>query len=744
MTFFYSRLSHNITLFAIALVVFGKLLLEPTTQLDFGLALFVIVLITSTWHLILRLAVISLAIGLLLWNGVDNAAYWQLGLWGGGAFVFGVINNLERQSVKVSETTLGEVTMALETAVECIARLDFQGQYLTVNHAYAHLLGYKPEDLIGKNWEITVHPQDVAKLTAIYQQMLATGKAEGEARGIRQDGSHFYKQVTLVKINHKNSVSGHYCFVKDITQRKQQEERLRLLESVVVNANDAIVITEAEPIQSPGPRILYVNEAFTRMTGYSLQEVLGKTPRLLQGPKTDKETLTRIRTTLQQWHSDVFELVNYRKDGSEFWVELSIVPIADDTGWYTHWISVQRDITQRKEVEEVLAKLLLREQQVRMATEEASRMKDEFLAVVSHELRTPLNAMLGWSRLLRSRSLNEQTTIRALETIERNAQAQTQLIEDLLDISRMMRGKLRLQCRPIHLTNLIEAAIDTIQLAAAAKDIQIHSVLTTTKSVFGDPDRLQQIIWNLLSNAIKFTPHGGRVEISLIEQNTYIELNVIDNGQGISADFLPHIFEQFRQADSSSSRKQGGIGLGLAIARNLVELHGGTISATSQGIGTGATFIVRLPLPRESDVPETTNDTEFSPESRITGLKVLVVDDEADARELLKIMLEQAGANVTAVSSVSEAINLIEQLQPDILLSDIGMPEEDGYSLIQKTKHLKTKSGKQIPAAAITAYARAEDQAKALQAGFQTHLSKPIDPVQLMTVVKTLAERTSC
>ncbi|WP_439566499.1 ATP-binding response regulator, partial [Gloeocapsopsis crepidinum] len=489
---------------------------------------------------------------------------------------------------------------------------------------------------------------------------------------------------------------------------------------------------------------IYVNEAFTRMTGYNLQEVLGKTPRLLQGPKTDKETLTRIRTTLQQWQSDVFELVNYRKDGSEFWVELSIVPIADDTGWYTHWISVQRDITQRKEVEEVLAKLLLREQQVRMATEEASRMKDEFLAVVSHELRTPLNAMLGWSRLLRSRSLNEQTTIRALETIERNAQAQTQLIEDLLDISRMMRGKLRLQCRPIHLTNLIEAAIDTIQLAAAAKDIQIHSLLTTTKSVFGDPDRLQQIIWNLLSNAIKFTPHGGRVEISLIEQNTYIELNVTDNGQGISADFLPHIFEQFRQADSSSSRKQGGIGLGLAIARNLVELHGGTISATSQGIGTGATFIVRLPLPRESDVPETTNDTEFSPESGITGLKVLVVDDEADARELLKIMLEQAGANVTAVSSVSEAINLIEQLQPDILLSDIGMPEEDGYSLIQKTKHLKTKSGKQIPAAAITAYARAEDQAKALQAGFQTHLSKPIDPVQLMTVVKTLAERTSC
>ncbi|WP_439566498.1 PAS domain-containing protein, partial [Gloeocapsopsis crepidinum] len=237
MTFFYPRLGHNITLFAIALVVFGKLLLEPTTQLDFGLALFVIVLITSTWqNLILRLAVISLAIGLLLWNEADNAAYWQLGLWGGVALVLSVINNLERQSVEVSATTLGEVTMALETAVECIARLDFQGQYLTANHAYAHLLGYKPEDLIGKNWEITVHPQDVAKLTATYRQMLTTGKAEGEARGIRQDGSHFYKQVTLVKVNNQqNSVSDYYCFVKDITQRKQQEERLRLLESVVVN-----------------------------------------------------------------------------------------------------------------------------------------------------------------------------------------------------------------------------------------------------------------------------------------------------------------------------------------------------------------------------------------------------------------------------------------------------------------------------------------------------------------------------
>lgn len=742
MTFSYPRLSYNITLLAIALIVLSKLLIEQTTQLDLGLALLLAVLITSTWHIWFQVVIIGGVV--LLWHEANGIDYWQLGLFGGVALALGIINNLD-QSAKVSETTSQEMAIALETAVECIAKLNLQGQYLTVNKAYAQLLGYEePEDLIGKNWKITVHPQDVAKLTATYQQMLMMGKAEGEARGIRQDGSYFYKQVTLVKINNQHSsVSGYYCFTKDITQRKQQEERLRLLESVVVNANDAIVITEAEPIQAPGPRILYVNEAFTRMTGYSLQEVLGKTPRLLQGAKTDQETLTQIRTTLQQWQSDVFELVNYRKDGSEFWVELSIVPVADDTGWYTHWISVQRDITQRKEVEEMLAKLLLREQQVRMATEEASRMKDEFLAVVSHELRTPLNAMLGWSQLLRSRSLNEQTTARALETIERNAQAQAQLIEDLLDISRMMRGKLRLQCCSVDLTNIIAAAIDTIRLAAIAKDIQIHTVLKSTQPIFGDPDRLQQIIWNLLSNAIKFTPHGGRVEVSLIEQDTYVELSITDNGQGISADFLPHIFEQFRQADSSSSRKQGGLGLGLAIVRSLVELHGGTISATSQGISTGSTFSVKLPFCKQSDfLPENKSNTEFASNLGITGLQVLIVDDEADARELLKIVLEQAGANVTAASSVSEAVNLIEQLQPDILLSDIGMPEEDGYSLIQKTKHLKTKSGKQIPAAAITAYAREEDQLKALQAGFQTHLSKPIDPSHLITIVTTLAGRS--
>ncbi len=753
----YPRLGYNLSLLAIALVVLVKLTLEPITQLDLGLVLFLTALTVNSWHnnLVLGLvAIASAAIVLWLLNYFlpTSQDFWQLASLGVIALPLSIVNlavnYLERESAKVSEATITgvrDINKALEIAVECIARIDSQGRYITVNEAYAHLLGYEPQDLIGKAWEITVYPQDVAKLTATYQQMLTTGKAEAEARGIRQDGSHFYKQVTLIKTSDRqNSFSGHYCFVKDITQRKQSEERLRLLESVVVNANDAIVITEAEPIQAPGPRILYVNEAFTRMTGYTLQEVVGKTPRLLQGAKTDRETLTRIRTTLQQWQSDVFELINYRKDGSEFWVELSIVPVADETGWYTHWISVQRDITQRKEVEAMLAKLLLREQQARIATEEASRMKDEFLAVVSHELRTPLNAMLGWSRLLQSRTLNEQTTARALATIERNAQAQAQLIEDLLDISRMMRGKLSLQCCPVNLKNVIEAAIDTIRLAAAAKDIQIHTVYKTNKSISGDGDRLQQVVWNLLSNAIKFSPRGGRVEITLAEQDTYIELNVSDNGQGIEPDFLPHIFEQFRQADSSSSRKQGGLGLGLAIVRNLVELHGGTISATSQGIGTGATFTVRLPFPRESqnEPPNIAPNPEFQSELGIKGLQVLIVDDEADARELLQIVLEQAGASVTAVGSVSEALNIIEQLQPDILLSDIGMPGEDGYSLIQKTKNLKTKSGKQLPVAAITAYARAEDRVRALQAGFQTHLPKPIDPTQLIAVVTTLAERT--
>jgi signal transduction histidine kinase/ActR/RegA family two-component response regulator len=391
--------------------------------------------------------------------------------------------------------------------------------------------------------------------------------------------------------------------------------------------------------------------------------------------------------------------------------------------------------------------LLVREQEARASAEAANRAKDEFLSMLSHELRTPLNAMLGWSQLLRSQKLNEATRSRALEAIERNARGQANLIEDLLDISRIITGKLRLHVRPIELIPVIEAAIDTVRPAADAKQVRIQSVLDPLAGpVSGDSDRLQQVVWNLLSNAIKFTPKGGRVQVRLERVNSHIEIIVSDTGQGINPDFLPYIFERFRQADSTHTRSHGGLGLGLAIVRHLVELHGGNVQAQSPGEGQGSTFIVQLPLTvvlntNESERvhPTVGGEVSFDYAPTLSGLTILVVDDEIDARELLSTVLQECGAVVSAVASVTDAIAAIEQFQPDILVTDIGMPGEDGYSLIRRIRAREAKHGGRIPAVALTAYARVEDRTRALAAGFQMHIAKPVNPTELVAVIANLA-----
>ncbi|MES1022460.1 ATP-binding protein [Gloeocapsa sp. BRSZ] len=391
--------------------------------------------------------------------------------------------------------------------------------------------------------------------------------------------------------------------------------------------------------------------------------------------------------------------------------------------------------------------LLVREQEARATAEAANRAKDEFLSMLSHELRTPLNAMLGWSQLLRSQKLNEATRSRALEAIERNARGQANLIEDLLDISRIITGKLRLHVRPIELVPVIEAAIDTVRPAADAKQVRIQSVLDPSAGpVSGDSDRLQQVVWNLLSNAIKFTPKGGRVQVRLERVNSHVEIIVSDTGQGISPDFLPYIFERFRQADSTHTRSHGGLGLGLAIVRHLVELHGGTVQAQSPGEGQGTTFMVQLPLTvvlktHESERvhPTVGGEVSFDCAPTLSGLKVLLVDDEADARDLLATVLQECQALVKTAASVAEAIAAIEQFQPDILVSDIGMPGEDGYSLIRRIRAMEAPNSARIPAVALTAYARVEDRTRALAAGFQMHIAKPVNPTELVAVIANLA-----
>jgi PAS domain S-box-containing protein len=384
--------------------------------------------------------------------------------------------------------------------------------------------------------------------------------------------------------------------------------------------------------------------------------------------------------------------------------------------------------------------------------EESSRLKEEFLATISHELRTPLSAILGWARMLRMGQLSGENATKALDTIERNARAQAQLVDDLLDVSRIITGKLRMDVQPADPNSFIDAAVEAVRPAAEAKGVRIQKIVDTGAiSIPGDPVRLQQVVWNLLSNAIKFTPRGGRVQIRSERVNSHLEIVVSDTGQGISADFLPHVFDRFRQADQKTSRQHGGMGLGLAIVRHLVELHGGTVRANSEGEGQGSTFTVMLPItplyqvdPSGGRVHPAARDLlpEFADcTDRLDGLRVLVVDDEADTRELLKQGLEYCGAQVSLAASAAEALDTLMANVPDVLISDIGMPGVDGYDLIKQVRNLPPQRGGKVPAIALTAYTRTEDRLQSLRAGYDMHVPKPVELAELIAVASTVVRR---
>lgn len=407
---------------------------------------------------------------------------------------------------------------------------------------------------------------------------------------------------------------------------------------------------------------------------------------------------------------------------------------------------------ERARVLKSLNESLVREQEARQTAETVNRVKDEFLATLSHELRTPLNAILGWATMLRNGRLNEADAARALETVERSARAQSQLIEDLLDISRIITGKLRLEITELDLSEVIAAATDAVRPAAEAKGIRLQVLLDSEAGlVSGDANRLQQVVWNLVSNAVKFTPKEGRVQIRLERINSHVEITVSDTGKGIDPDFLPHVFDRFRQADQTTTRRQGGLGLGLSIVRQLVEMHGGTVHAESEGDGTGTSFIVKLPRliahtrpgkEKEPRIHPTAGSSalHFEAAPELANLRMLVVDDETDSRELLRAVLEQCGAKVTTTSSAAEALEKLESATFDGLISDIGMPDEDGYTLIGKVRQLPSDKNGRLPAIALTAYARVEDRVRALNAGFQAHIPKPVEPIELVAVVVSLAK----
>jgi signal transduction histidine kinase/ActR/RegA family two-component response regulator len=468
----------------------------------------------------------------------------------------------------------------------------------------------------------------------------------------------------------------------------------------------------------------------------------------------------QTRVLSQRLHGHLLPLpINFNLSGfSEMQQTARISPLMDEDGHVIGTVTVIEDVTERvaREAElqaevDARTQALAREKAAREEAEEANHLKDEFLATVSHELRTPLTAILGWSNMLLTGRLGDEARDRALETIHRNAQSQNQLISDLLDVSRIISGKLRLDLRTVNIPKVIEAAVEATRPAAEGKGISLSTALDPHAGpVNGDADRLQQVVWNLLTNSIKFTPEGGQIEVKSEVRGTRVEITVRDTGIGISPEFLPHIFDRFRQANPGTNRIHGGMGLGLSIVHQLVELHGGTIRAESEGEGKGATFIVSLPfvaLEAETKLSErspTRNIARLEIEcpAALRGLRVLVVDDEADTRDMLRAVLEHCHAEVITAGSVSEALEAVAHLRPDVLISDVGMPEEDGYSLIAKVRALPPERGGRIPAAALTAYVRAEDRVKVLRSGFQLHVPKPVEPAELVTVVAHLAGRS--
>lgn len=536
-----------------------------------------------------------------------------------------------------------------------------------------------------------------------------------------------------------------------ITRRAQPRENLRTSEiryrRLFETARDGILILNAST-----RKITDANPFMVKLLGYSRSQLLGKELwqiGLLEDTKTSRDAFRELK---RKGYIRYEDLPLETKDGKRWEVEF-VSNVYDEGGHPVIQCNI-RDITARKQEEADLKQLMIREHAARAEAEEANRVKDEFLATVSHELRTPLTAILGWSTLLRNDVLDEAASARALDVIDRNAKTQAQLIEDLLDLSRIITGKLHLDVSPIGLGEIINATIETLRPAADAKNIPIQLNLDPDVGlVSGDPNRLQQVVANLVTNAIKFTPEGGRVKVKLERANSDALITVTDTGAGISADFLSYVFDRFRQADSTSTKKYNGLGLGLAIVRKIVEMHGGTVLAESRGEGQGASFTLKIPLlpqiekspANKSKRPGQVHEKKaaFDYPREINGLRVLLVDDDASTLEMLTAVLNHGGAEVRHSTAAAPALEVLQKWKPDILLSDIAMPDKNGYWLIAQVRELEKARGERIPAVALTAYARVEDRARVLMAGFDMFVPKPVYLPELLSTLASLVNTES-
>ncbi|MGB3293126.1 MAG: ATP-binding protein [Phormidesmis sp.] len=637
-----------------------------------------------------------------------------------------------------------KVSTVLESISDAFVAFDQQWRYTYVNKKATELLNRSQEELIGNHvWE-NVFPERVG--APVYQEL---------QRVLHEKVAAVFEIFdpvleSWVEAHAYPSADGVCVYFHDISDRKTNEFKRYQAEAELREAHiqlESALLAGAVYTwrwNIPKDRVR-VNAAFAHLYGVDVESAtkeglpIENFSRSIHEADRDRVSAA-IQRALTTGEVYTAEYRVWSADGRERWVRARGQVEYDAAGNPFSFPGAVIDITDRKHAEAERDQLLAQAQAAQEAAESANRVKDEFLAVVSHELRSPLNPILGWSQMLRKRQLSEEKTAYALETIERNAKMQAQLINDLLDVSRILRGKLSLEAASVDLADVVHMSMETVRLAADVKSIQIETYFDPAVGpVSGDPGRLQQVVWNLLSNAVKFTPEGGKVSVGLVQLGNLAKMTVSDTGKGIEPDFLPHVFERFHQADAATTRHFGGLGLGLAIVRSLVELHGGTIEAESAGENRGATFTVTLPVIPHPTVVEPVALPVQSVD--LSGVQVLVVDDDENARELMSCLLEMHGAITTITASAGEAITALAERQPDIILSDIGMPDVDGYMLMRQVRALPSEQGGEIPAIALTAYASEIDHRQSAAAGFQQHVAKPIEAEALVGVIARLVNR---
>jgi PAS domain S-box-containing protein len=625
----------------------------------------------------------------------------------------------------------------VDSSDDAIVSKGLDGTIVSWNRGAERLFGYTAAEVVGRSIRLIIPPDRQAEEDYVLDRVRQGETLEHfETIRVRKDGTMVPISLTVSPIRSASGkIVGASKIARDLSRSQLLQRDAMRLVAIVDSSEDAIVGKDLNGI------VTSWNPAAEAMFGFSAAEMVGRSIRRLvpdDRQQEEDEVLARIRRGERVDH---YETIRRRKDGSLIPVSLTVSPIRSLDGTVVGASKIARDITDRKRAEDERQRLL-------KLARDASSLKDEFLATLSHELRTPLNAIVGYVRMMQSGLMTGEKQTRALEIVGRNVTSLVQIVEDVLDVSRIISGKLRLEMRPVELPGVVQAAVATVRPAADAKGVEFETIIDPdVETVSGDPERLQQILWNLFSNAVKFTDRGGRVEVRIDRANTHVAVTVRDTGVGIPSEFLPHVFDRFRQADAGITRSHGGLGLGLAITRHLVEVQGGRILAASEGLGKGATFRIELPVNARRSLDAHDRAPAFREREPITvprlhGVRILAVDDDGDALALIREILEGTGATVMTADSAPQALDLMDRMTPHVLLADLGLPHMSGFDLIARVRQSERAEIREMPAVAVTAYARSDDRSKALRSGFQMHLAKPVDPGELMATTAALVNRS--